>query len=113
MPEGLANVDFSLITKHRGNICDLEALQALKLLRDKYVAHFDKNYFFDPTKLNSEAPVKLAELEEVAVLMGKIINDYSISFGGLLSDWKVMNIDDLHVLLDHAKKSGERARGKA
>lgn len=76
MPEGLANVDFSLITKHRGEIRGLETLPALKLLRDKYVAHFDKNYFFDPTKLNSEAPVKLTELEEVAALMGKIINDY-------------------------------------
>lgn len=113
MPAGLANVDFSLITKRRSDIRGLQTLRALKLLCNKYVAHFDKIYFFDPTRLNNEALVKSAELEEVASLMGKIINNYSIAFDGQLTEWKVINIDDLRHLLNRAKKSSKRMSGKA
>lgn len=100
--DGRTKVDLNLIKKHRNDIRGLNGVKAFRLRRNKYHAHFDKKYFFDPEQLGSDAPIEWADLRNAATLMGDIINDYSIAFDGSCFDWKVLNIDDLQVLLDRA-----------
>lgn len=92
------------IEQDRQKIRSLEALKSFRIRRDKFHGHFDKGYFFDRQKLQSEAPFKWGDLEKAGNVMGAMLNDYSADFDGQLFAWDTVNIDDLDVLLRNAKR---------
>lgn len=63
-----------------------------------------KEYFPNRKRLHSEAPIRWGDLEEAANVMIAIINDYSADFDGALFACDTLNIDDLDVLLQNAKR---------
>lgn len=92
------------IEQDRQKIRSLEALKSFRIRRDKFHAHFDKDYFFARHKLHSEAPIRWNDLENAADVMITIINDYSVDFDGAFFAWDTSNIDDLNVLLNNARR---------
>jgi len=88
-------------------LAQLAALRSISLLRDKFHAHFDKDYFFDRDKLQAEAPIDWAGLTEVGNVMTTMLNNYSADFDGELFAGEAIGIDDLTRLL-HAARKGNR-----
>jgi hypothetical protein len=97
-------ITLKTIGVHRARVCALEGLPSFRLLRDKFHAHFDKKYFFDPTKITAEAPLQPEDLVEAGLLAGEIINAYSVDFDGKTYDWETTNVEDLDFLLDRAHR---------
>ncbi len=96
------------INADREKIRALDVLPSIKLRRDKFHGHFDKQYFFDRSRLHSEATITWANLEEAGEVMGSMLNDYSVDFDGVFYSWNAR--DDLRRLLDaaqRAKKHGD------
>jgi hypothetical protein len=104
MLEGRIPITSESIEQDREKIRSLEALNSFRIRRDKFHSHFDKEYFFDRHKLQSEAPIRWVDLEEAADVMIAILNDYSVDFDGAFFAENTLNIDDLDVLLRNAKK---------
>ncbi|MBA3593292.1 MAG: hypothetical protein H0W47_05780 [Polaromonas sp.] len=90
------------IEEDRSKIRSLSALKSIRIRRDKFHGHFDKDYFFDRARLQNEAPIRWQELDDAAEVMGNVINDYSVDFDGNMFSWKTMNVADLGVLLQAA-----------
>lgn len=67
-------ITFETIGKDKKRISELESLPSFILRRDKFHAHFDKEYFFDRRKLSEDAPLKWSDLGEVVKAMKEIIN---------------------------------------
>ena len=107
MLDGRIPITAESIEQDRQKIRSLEALKSFRIRRDKFHGHFDKEYFFDRQRLQSEAPIRWGDLEEAGNVMGAMLNDYSVDFDGASFAWKTLNIDDLDVLLQNAK-SGTR-----
>lgn len=84
----------------RLKIRSLAALSSIKIRRDKFHGHFDKEYFFDRSRLHSEAAITWTELNEAGDVMGAILNDYSVDFDGAFYSWNAP--DDLRRLLNAA-----------
>jgi|GEM_PF-1097728 len=96
------------IQDDKKRISKLESLPSFKLRRDKFYAHFDKEYFFDRKKLSEDAPLKWSDLEEILKTMAEIINTYSIAYDGSQHILEPININDIeHILniLHKAKKT--------
>ena len=93
------------IEEDREKIRSLTALKSLRVRRDKFHGHFDKDYFFDRARLQDEAPLRWMDLGEAAEVMGTMLNDYSVDFDGEMFSWKTMNVDDLEHLLRAARRS--------
>ena len=72
--------------------------------RDKFHAHFDKEYFFDPLRLAEDAPLVWADLDNVMVVVGEIIIRYSTAYDGQIFSLKPENILDLDHLLNDLRK---------
>jgi hypothetical protein len=101
-------ITFQTIQKDKKRISKLESLPSFKLRRDKFHAHFDKEYFFDRKKLSEDAPLKWSDLEEIVKTMAEIINNYSIAYDGsqhVLESLNVTDIGRLLNLLHNAKKT--------
>lgn len=92
------------IEEDRQKMRSLRALQSIRIRRDKFHGHFDKDYFFDRARLQDEAPLQWGDLDEAANIMGTMLNDYSVDFDGEMFSWKTMNIDDLRHLLRAAQR---------
>lgn len=99
------------IEQDRQKIRSLEALKSFRIRRDKFHGHFDKEYFFDRQRLQSEAPIKWIDLEEAGNVMGAMLNDYSVDFDGTSFAWDTLNINDLDVLLRNAKRGARKKAG--
>lgn len=95
------------IEEDREKIRFLSALKSIRIRRDKFHGHFDKDYFFDRARLQDEAPLRWADLDEAAAAMGTMLNDYSVDFDGEMFSWKTMNIDDLKHLLRAARRGSK------
>lgn len=96
-------ITFESIEEDRARIRSLAALPSIRLLRDKFHGHFDKDYFFDRSRLHSEAPITWAELSEAGEVMGTMLNNYSTDFDGVSYSWK--GPADLGALLQAACRS--------
>lgn len=92
-------ITIETIEGDRQRIQSLGCLQSCRTLRDKYVAHFDKQYFFDRERMAQEAPT-WGDLEEVGTVISEVLNRYSASYDGQLFAVEPVNIDDLDCLLD-------------
>lgn len=82
----------------------LTALKSINLRRDKFQAHFDADYFFDRTKLQTEAPITWENLEEAGATISVMLNEYSADFDGNTHEAESINIGDLSALLRAARK---------
>ena len=95
---------FLLTLALRKQIAKLESLPHFKLRRDKFHAHFDKEYFFKRRKLGNDAPLKWSDLDAVIEVMGDILNHYSAAYDGNVYDLEPFNIYDIDHLLDMLHK---------
>ena len=73
------------INEYKRLIESLECLPSFRTRRDKFYAHFDKEYFFDPDRLAEEAPLTRDDLEEVVRILSEIIDHYSCAYDGEMS----------------------------
>ena len=92
-------ITLETISQHRDLIQRLGCLQNFRTLRNKFYAHFDKEYFFDREHMADEAP-KWIDLEKVIDVISDVINCYSAAYDGQLYVLKSENINDLDYLLD-------------
>jgi|APSaa5957512535_1039671.scaffolds.fasta_scaffold58867_2 hypothetical protein len=92
-------ITLETINDDRELIRKLEALPSFKLQRDKFHAHFDKEYFFDRKKLAEEAPLRQSDLTQVVDAMKNIINGYSADYDGNLYVLEPINVTDVNYLL--------------
>lgn len=88
------------IDEDRNIIQSLSGLQSFKTRRNKFYAHFDKNYFFDRERLAEEAPLTWGDLQKVIDIISEIFNRYSSAYDGQLFVLRPDNINDLDQLLD-------------
>jgi hypothetical protein len=95
------------INADRAKIRSLAALPRIKLRRDKFHGHFDKQYFFDRLRLQNEAAITWTDLEEAGDVMGSILNDYSSDFDGVFFSWNAP--EDLRRLLNTAQRGAKNA----
>lgn len=81
-------------------------LDRIKLRRDKFQAHFDKEYFFNREQLSADAPIKWELLTEITQIIPGIFNKYSIAYDGSSHLFEVMNINDIDRILNilHKRK---------
>ena len=93
-------ITLETINDDRELIRKLEALPSFKLRRDKFHAHFDKEYFFDRKKLAEKAPLRQSDLTQVVEAMKNIINGYSADYDGNLYALEPINVTDVNYLLD-------------
>lgn len=93
------------VNEDRQRLRNLSCLEAFKLRRDKFHAHFDKDYFFERDRFSKEAPITWSEVEQVIKTMSEIINHYSSAYDGQLFSLQPMNINDLNYLLDRLHES--------
>ena len=98
------------IELNREKIRSLVAISSFKIRRDKFHGHFDKDYFFDRKRLESDAPIRWNDLDEVGKVMGNILNDYSSDYDGHMHFWEAININDLGSLLRNASRGSETKR---
>jgi len=91
------------IEADRESIRSLAVLKSIRIRRDKFHGHFDKDYFFDRTRLQDEAPIRWMDLTEAGNVMGVMLNNYSVDFDGQMFAWQTMGIDDLSRFLRVAK----------
>ncbi len=102
MLQGRALITYDSIEADRDKIRSLKVLASLRLRRDKFHGHFDKDYFFDRKRLQDEAPIHWNDLQIAGEVMGGILNDYSADFDGACYCWDTLNNNDLEVLLRKA-----------
>jgi hypothetical protein len=57
------------IEKDRELLKTLRCLKSFRIRRDKFHAHFDKDYFFDRERLTDEAPINWGDLEKVVEVL--------------------------------------------
>jgi hypothetical protein len=101
-------ITFQTIQDQRDRINNLKSLRSFKLRRDKFHAHFDKEYFFDGARLSKDAPLKWSDLEELIEVMKDIVNTYSAAYDGNLHELEPMNVTDVDYLLDRLHRSKAR-----
>ena len=106
MLQGRTPITAQSLEQDREKIRTLGALRSIRLRRDKFHGHFDKDYFFDRSRFAKEAPITFEDLNTAGEVMGSILNDYSVDFDGEMFSWNTMNIDDLSSLLSTAAEGG-------
>lgn len=97
-----APITVDSIKADREKIRALTVLPSIKLRRDKFHGHFDKQYFFDRTRLQKEAEITWTGLEEAGNVMGEMLNNYSSDFDGVFFSWSAP--EDLRRLLSAAQR---------
>lgn len=99
------------IEDHRKRIRDVKSLPSFRIRRDKFHAHFDKEYFFERTKLAEEAPLKWGDLAQIKELMSDILNTFSAAYDGKLYELEYMNINDVDHVLNGLHRRRKRRKG--
>ena len=107
MLKGCIPITAKSIDADRQKIRALAALRSIKIRRDKFHGHFDKEYFFDRSRLHAEAPITWTELDEAGSVMGQMMNDYSVDFDGAMFVWNAP--EDLRRLLAAARRADDHA----
>jgi len=69
----------SVIEEHKRLIKEFEnTISIIKIRRDKYLAHSDKEYFLDSKKLNKDYPIRNLEMIEIIKCFQKILGDHTM-----------------------------------
>lgn len=84
----------------RRRLTRLTVVQSLKILRDKYHAHFDRDFFFEPARLGESAPLRWQDLMEIGSTVEEILNRYSAAFDGNVLAFEPMNALDVEHVID-------------
>lgn len=94
------------INTDRDALSNLRCIEKVKLRRDKYHAHLDKEFFGDLGKLAATAPLLWSEMEDAIKFMIDTINHYSVAFDGSSFSRTPININDVDIVLDklHAQR---------
>lgn len=98
-------ITYEVIKRDIESIRAIEAISNFKLRRNKYQAHFDKEYFFDPHKLKDKAPLLWGDFTKITEIMDDIINRYSTAYDGNIFLLKPQNITDIDHILDFIHKN--------
>lgn len=93
-------ITFETIRKDREKIENIDSLPHFERRRQKFHAHFDKEYFFDRKKLKNDAPLKWPDLNRIIDVMDDILNKYSASYDGNTYHLNPLNIHDVDHVLD-------------
>lgn len=101
-------IEFKTIESDRQRIAEFKPLAKFNLWRDKFQAHFDKEYFFDITKLREQAPLDWPNLEQAIELGKEILNRYSRAFDGVGYAIKPVNAADVDHLLNRLHECLEK-----
>jgi AbiU2 len=109
-PDGHWMLDRDIITLQRVNadrerIKSLDCLRSFAIRRDKFHAHFDKEYFFNRHRLEDEAPLVWGDFEKVIEVLSDIINHYSTAYDGNVFVLTPQNINDLDDLLNQLHRT--------
>ena len=103
-------ITFDTIEKDRAKILNLNSLDSFKQRRNKFHAHFDKEYFFDRKKISQDAPLKWNDMDEVFELMKGILNKYSASYDGSTYHLIPFNVHDVDQILDILHNSTAKSK---
>lgn len=69
-----------LVVKHQKMLAERQdTIVRLTSRRDKYLAHSDKKYFLNLTKLDEDFPVSTKDLVDLVQCFQKIVNDHSMA----------------------------------
>ena len=90
----------STVREDRRRLGRLAAAPSLRILRDKYHAHLDRDYFFEPGRLGDTAPLRWQDLTEIRSTVEEILNRYSAAFNGDVLAFEPMNALDVEVVID-------------
>ena len=91
----------------RERIRNLDCLKSFEIRRDKFHAHFDKDYFFDRERLTDEAPITWGDSEKVVKVLSDVMNYYSAAYDGNYFELTSSNINDLDYILSTLRKYQE------
>jgi len=97
-------VSIEKIEKHRALLKTLDCLKSFRIRRDKFHAHFDKEFFFDRTRLTDEAPITWGNLERAVEVLSEVVNEYSSAYDANYFEMTASNINDLDDILDTLRK---------
>lgn len=98
-------IDFQTIQKDREALRAFGPLESVRLRRDKFHAHFDKDYFLDRTRLAEDAPLRWGDLEETLTLVANVLNRYSAAYSGNRLILEPLNVGDLDDLLSELHRA--------
>lgn len=101
-------VTVARIENDRKRISEFVPLNSFKLRRDRFEAHFDKEYFFDRAKLEEHAPLTWQDLEEVVRLGKEVLNSYSVDYDATSHTVEPVNAADVDYLLDYVHTHREK-----
>ncbi len=108
----MGEITIKKIAKDRERLKKLGCLKSLRTRRDKYHAHFDKKYFFDPKRLAGKAPIAQKDLEVAVKALWKIVNKYTAAYDAKSFEETSSNINDLdhilYALREYHKSEAER-----
>ena len=76
--------------------------------RDKEVAHSDEEYFFEPERINEDAPIEWDELDKIQQVVNDIFNRYSKAFDGVPYRLGAKDISDINVVFSILREHRER-----
>jgi hypothetical protein len=96
------------IQSDRQRIMVFKPLASFKLRRDKFHAHFDKEYFFDRNNIHEDAPLTWGDLEQVVQLGEEILNSYSVDYDGKSPHIEPINAGDIDNILDRLHRRIQR-----
>ncbi|GJL69326.1 MAG: hypothetical protein NPIRA06_19610 [Nitrospirales bacterium] len=103
-------ITLETVKEDRERIQRLTCLQNFKTLRDKFYAHFDKEYFFDRERMREMAPT-WGDLDEVVEVISQVINRYSVAYDGQEFSLQLANINDLDSLLNRVYRCRKTNNG--
>ncbi len=107
-------ITFDSIESDRKILKDIaESLSSFKTQRDKFHAHFDKDYAFQKKKISKDAPIKWKDLDEVIDIMKGILNKYSAAYDGHLYVLEPMYINDIDDILDILYQHNQNIKGQS
>jgi len=101
-------ITIQIIQEDREKVEKLESFGSFKLRRDKFCAHFDKEYFLDRERLSEDAPLRWLDLEEPLKIMNEIIDRYSAAYDSNSFSLLLSNVNDVDYLLDFLREARER-----
>ena len=99
------------IQKDRELLKTLGCLKSFRIRRDKFHAHFDKDYFFDHERLTDEAPINWGDLEKVVEVLSEVINEYSSAYDAHHFEMTASNISDLDDILNALREHRKYLEG--
>ncbi len=100
------------IKTHREQIEGLEGVAAIRHLRHKYYAHFDKEFFLNKKGLLDNAEINFASLETMGEIAQEVLLHYSLAYDGIGFSVSATNMDDLTNLFGLIERyfEGQRSR---